>query len=164
MKADEVAQTLGNHHVQVDGLKSDNPYRFVWLDGCSTAKTRKWYQAFGIYPRGLADRNRVGPQAFVGWADETGNALYTAAHADTLDFIYTLWMGGGFPLAACLQWGSDPKANAMPLGVPGNNWFTIDGIKHHQWTCKLIVVGHAGLTVDGWDESYDLFRPYLSPF
>ena len=61
------SRALGNSYTKTN-LITQKPYRFVFLDGCATASTMDWCQAFGIYQDPLeALRNNVGPQAYVGW-------------------------------------------------------------------------------------------------
>jgi hypothetical protein len=68
----------GTPHGTNSGIRIQYPYRFVFLDGCSTESV-VWQHAFGIMP--LSARSRLGPQAFVGWA--TTNVAWLAGSYNT---------------------------------------------------------------------------------
>ncbi|PWU15728.1 MAG: hypothetical protein C5B50_14955 [Verrucomicrobia bacterium] len=181
----EVSNFLGNDYVNILGRQNHHPYRFVFLDGCSTAKEETWCRAFGIYPKGSPDeprRDNLGPQAFVGWGEDvqrglaglTNTSYYADAFwlateaADTTGTFYLLWMSG-IPLAQCITWTSDPKFVTVPLPVrnrPNKHFKYIDvtnpqteGVMELH-TAPLYVVGHSGLRVDGWSRELDnLYRP-----
>jgi hypothetical protein len=114
-------------------LNTKNPYRFVFLDGCSTASKKDWRRAFGIYPLDApsqAARNHVGPQAYVGWANtntgwfnfsnDSDNAInVSTAYAQTLADFYENWMNK-IPLKKCIDAASVPAENRAPFPVPQN--------------------------------------------
>jgi len=179
LDSDEIAHLLGNEKVAMSGMQIFNPYRFVWLDGCGTAKNRRWHRAFGIIPMSYSfsrhsARSRVGPQAFVGWAGEWGNGLagfrpnepvrtaYAVAYTETLQALYVYWMSGQ-PLANCIKFASDKSSFDVPLAVLGNeNAIDPDNpsVPYRRATSKIYVIGHSGLTVNGLNPSYDyLYRP-----
>lgn len=166
-----MANLLGNKHRFLKGIQTANPYRFVFLDGCSTARKKTWHRAFGIVPMKASSqvaRNKVGPQAFVGWAKEHTGYYYTAnrlkAYTETLNAFYVLWMSG-HPLASCLDFASEPAFVDAPLPVPGNENVVVDGIPvGKRATSKLYVVGHSGLTVNGLNTSWDNYKPYRPPY
>src|SRR5437879_10837430 len=86
LNAKDVGTVLGNSDIY-----AANPYRFVFLDGCSTASQSNWRMAFGITPLETPSkvaRSNIGPQAYVGGAK-------TITH-----------MFGGFRLTG--QSGNDP--------------------------------------------------------
>lgn len=167
-----VANILGNGPfngpVGDSGVAENNPYRFVFLDACSTAAQRKWYQAFGIVPAGAgvaeaAARCNIGPQAFVGWEKPNYNP-YTRdvdvgqAYTETLLAFYTQWMCGHSVLQ-CVGYASDPTKVIVPFPVPKNQNYiftTIGGQHSITSTSRLIIVGHPGLTINGLDPSWDL--------
>jgi plastocyanin len=163
-KADEVGNLLGNIYRSRGGLTTKNPYRFVFLDGCSTAST-EWRRAFGIFPIDTADqaaRNKVGPQALVGYANTiisypTVNADCAEAYAQTVLKFYTFWMNKQ-PLAECIRICADGNSNAAPFPVPGNELFVVKGVIYDNkpgLNADIYVMGHSGLTVDGLNSSFD---------
>jgi len=191
IKSDVVANLLGNIYSPKKGLggglKTKNPYRFVFLDGCSTASTKNWRRAFGIFPLDApnqAARNNVGPQAYVGWQKEhtgwmdggTGNLDrdddLATAYTQTLNNFYSDWMHK-VPLAQCIANASVSTPNACPLPAvpPGNKAITISGTDVYGSpysynftnvvTSKIFVVGHSGLRVDRLDSSQD--NKYVAP-
>ncbi len=166
MNSDEVGSLLGNIYKIKGGLRTKNPYRFVFLDGCSTASARNWRRAFGIFPLdspNIAGRNKVGPQAYVGWADEhtgwmdagssagtTADAAFAKGYTQTLNNFYTDWMSGR-TLRECLDNASKSAPNTCPLPVPANKnvTMTLGGVEYIVTgviTSKIYVVGHSGLT------------------
>ena len=67
----DVAQWLGNGYSKTNFV-TQNPYRFVFLDGCATASGNAWRRVFGIYPldqQNEAGRNNVGRRLM--WAGPT---------------------------------------------------------------------------------------------
>jgi len=170
MTSAEVAKWLGNHFHSVGGLWAANPYRFVFLDGCSTMDSKDWRRAFGIFPLDTpnrAGRNRVGAQAYVGWEKEHAAHFATAdlakAYAQTLNRFYGSWLAKQ-PLAVCLQQASDPHINQCPLAVPGNEFVKdINGNLFHGSTSKIYVSGHSGLTRDNLNQAYDNYTLYVPP-
>lgn len=109
-----------------------------------------------------AARNKVGPQAFVGWANTivsypTINADCAEAYAQTLFKIYTYWMNK-LPLAECIRLTADSNSNACPLPVPGNELFVVKGVIYDNkpgLNADIYVVGHSGLRVDDLNPSFD---------
>jgi hypothetical protein len=166
----EVANLLGNHFHTVGGLWTQNPYRFVFMDGCATMDTKDWRRAFGIFPLDAPNQaalNKVGSQAFVGWAKEHAGNYATAdlaeAYTETLDGFYENWMDQ-VPLAACIQTASDPRINQCPLPVPGNEHVKdINGNSFIGETSKIYVSGHSGLTRSSVNTTWDNYKPYVPP-
>jgi hypothetical protein len=166
----EVANLLGNQFHNVGGLWTKNPYRFVFMDGCATMDTKDWRRTFGIFPLDApnqAARNKVGPQAFVGWAKEHAGNYSTAdlaeAYTETLDGFYDDWMSQA-PLAECIQSASDPHFYNCPLPVPGNEIVKdINGNRFHGETSPIYVSGHSGLTRNGVNTTWDNYKPYVPP-
>jgi hypothetical protein len=185
----EVGNALSNHwyalNVSSGGLHQLNPYRFVFLDGCSTESV-PWQRAFGIMPywAGTAARTYgLGPQAFVGWAttnsDWLGGAYTTNGtliYDDSVDsaWSYARTLGNNFyyqwirgvPLASCIYNASNPTDGSCPLTVPQyqNQTVTLSGIgpwgsyNHTSkitYTSQIYVVGHSGLTRYRYDASQD---------
>lgn len=168
MDVDEVGNLLGNKEISRRGMQIWNPYRFVFLDACYSARTRRWHRAFGIIPMNYsfsrhAARSRVGPQAFVGWADTvssfTQNIDTLSASTEALDAFYVAWMSGQ-PLANCILSASDKTLLDCPFPLVGNEAYTVNGIPYSSKTSKIYVVGHSGLTITGLNPSFDnLYRP-----
>ncbi len=112
--SEDIDNLLHNNFDPPTVISTPNPYRFVFLDGCATAADEKWSHTFGIYPfsqTSLASRNKVGPQAFVGWwrAHEgwitTPNVDIAVAYTQTLSDFYYDWMNGA-TVAECIAGGS----------------------------------------------------------
>jgi hypothetical protein len=187
ISASEVGTLLGNIYRARGGLTTYNPYRFVFLDGCSTASKKDWRRAFGIYPRSApnqAARNRVGPQAYVGWARDhtgwmnggTGNSTkdldLATAYATTMHEFYLTFMTGG-TLRQCIDQAVQPRVNTAPFPVPTNKNVTVTGnglsLAGHSYswsfttvvTSKIYVVGHSGLRIDqqGYNAADDGYYP-----
>ena len=183
MTASEVAQLLRNTYKTKGPVEIDtkNPYRFVFLDGCSTALNKNWRRAFGIFPLDAqyqAAYSKVGPQAFVGWAgahtgwlngtDNSTDTLNVAlAYTQTLQKFYSDWMRG-IPLAQCIANASTPAANIAPFPVPKNKVVTIWGTGlwgpyrytyTNVLTSDIYVIGHSGLAVD---RSYPQYNRYYA--
>jgi hypothetical protein len=175
----EIGALLGNRMRSRRGFETQNPYRFVFLDGCASARTRHWQHAFGIMPMSgvvYPARNNLGPQAFVGWSGSvtgytTGDprkvpnpndAAFYAGMAEeytkTLLVFYTRWMLGR-PLAECISEASNVAQNICPLPVPGNEWILLlaggQTRLHENITANIWVVGRSGLTVKGHNPAFD---------
>jgi hypothetical protein len=179
---------LGNSfntpHGTNDGISLKYPYRFVFLDGCST-ESKTWQQAFGILPISYAAnaaRQRVGPQAFVGWgtinvawiaSTSTNAAGYigsinevTAFARNLSDDFFLQWMRGS-SLASCIYSASNPTDGSAPFPVPqwahksfimaGDDFY---GAYHYDFpnltqTSPIYVVGHSGLKRYLYDPTQD---------
>jgi len=132
----------------------ERPYRFVFIDGCKS-DPGSWTRAFGILgiEPNLRTREKVGPQAFVGWkGDRPTNYRSTdvmKAYAVTLNAFFTYWMSGK-TLNKSIKWSCDPSYLEYPLPIPSNKRVIINGDKI-EWVhvSEIYVVGHSGLTVDG---------------
>jgi hypothetical protein len=166
----EVSKLLTNK-MSGTNLVTQHPYRFVFLDGCLTASTKEWAQAFGIYPLGDSTaRNRVGPQAFVGWekecaswmggfGDPAGDADIAQAYTRTLMDFYMDWMLKK-PLAVCITNATKLSRDHVPFPVPGYEAFevTISGQPYvfpKVGTSKICVEGSSGLKINGHDPAWD---------
>ena len=183
--SDTISQLLGNIYKAKGGLKTKNPYRFVFLDGCSTASAKNWRRAFGVYPLDApnqAARNKVGPQAYVGWekehtgwmdagtGDSTRDENLAYAYTQNLNNFYSLWMHN-VSLAQCIASASVAANGTAPLPVPQNKKVTIWGTNPNNGpfnypytdidTSRIFVVGHSGLKVSGSDGNYDNY--YVAP-
>jgi hypothetical protein len=164
-----IANLLGNgpFYYPSSGVVENNPYRFVFLYACRSAETRKWYQAWGIVPASAeeaAARSNIGPQAFVGWADDVDdpfdyNEDIATAFTETLQGFYALWMSG-HPLAQCIQWASTPQNGKVAFPIKKYT-VTMNGVTYTSEPSKLVVVGHPGLKVDGLDPSWDVNKDYF---
>jgi hypothetical protein len=188
--APDVAGALTNFYgSQI--IKVNNPYRFVFLDGCSTASTTEWREAFGIYPMwatNSAARYKLGQQAFVGWgkkvtgwlnptSDNTETENVALAYTEALDDMYELWMGGT-PLVQCINAASTQQENIAPFPVTNPNIksyhiygdFGIDGSPYDYTipasnviTSPIYIIGHPGLTRGGINLQADTSTEYNSP-
>jgi hypothetical protein len=137
--SEDVARNLGNK--QSDVYQVANPYRFVFLDGCRTAKADLWANAFGIFPleTNSAVRPQLGPQAFVGWGGDgrswTGGYYYGLAglrwrnddksiemawsYSQTLKDFYAVWQANEDSLAECIAYASNADQwGQVPFSVP----------------------------------------------
>ena len=182
LRASDVSQALKNTYSKTN-LEAQNPYRFVFIDGCSTASGPEWRRAFGIYPidvdnQGQAKRNKTGLQAYVGWekavslgmnrADYTTlDVKITEAGIKTLQTFYVNWMGG-FSVKNCIDIASQRGVpNQLPFPVPGNESVTIliegQPYTHKFTTSKIYIVGYPGLRVNGVDSSLNPDRTYAAP-
>jgi hypothetical protein len=166
----EVANLLNSHFHTVGGLWTKNPYRFVFMDGCATMDTKDWRRAFGIFPLDAPNQarlNKVGPQAFVGWAKEHAGNYVTAdlaeAYTETLNVFYQEWMNG-LPLAECIKDASNPALHNCPFPVPGNELVKdINGNPFKGETSKIYISGHTGLTRDSVNAAWENYKPYVPP-
>lgn len=154
----------------------NNPYRFVFLDGCSTASGLNWQTAFGIADKTEFTRTKTGPQAYVGWAkpvadwmggnnDPILSAKIAKAYTKTLQLFYLRWMTG-VPLAATIDQASLSLNDTVPLPVPENKNCLIiftDGNTYQASNApvaRLIIAGRPGLRVDGLDPANDARKDY----
>ncbi len=181
--ASDVSSRLKNTYTKTNGLMTQNPYRFVWLDGCATASGKDWRRAFGIYPIGKgaqeqAARNKTGAQAYVGWADihagwlgfsENSTAAINIAkgYTQTLANFYSMWMNGR-PLKECLDVASVSASGRTPLAVPENKNVTVFGTGYSYSytnisTSKIYIVGFQGLTVNGVNTGVTPAKKYIAP-
>jgi hypothetical protein len=144
-------------------LIAQSPYRFVFLDGCSSASTLDWQTAFGIAEKTEVTRNKTGPQAYVGWArDHTAwmngssgdpsDLAVAKAYTQTLLFFYTDWMTGT-PLKECIDHASLSLTGTAPFPVPENKNCLIileGGTTYYATnigTSQIFIIGRPGLTV-----------------
>jgi hypothetical protein len=191
--AAEVAGVLDNYYSGAKIIKAKYPYRFVFLDGCATASTREWRQAFGIFPywdTSSPARGKIGAQAYVGWANPVTGWLNPASTTDSttaenvafacteaLDDMYELWMEQR-PLSQCIDYVSSPKKNIAPFPVSGlknqaiHIWgdFGIDGNPYNYTipatnvtTSPIYIIGHSGLTRSSVNGLFDNLSKYNSP-
>jgi hypothetical protein len=99
------------------------PYRFVWLDGCSSANGN-WPNAFGVdkacydidhYTNSVANPKHRRPSAFVGWNQIVGGQGWGSAQSF---FNYrTEWMTKWY-----YSWQSETLWNALRESVQSANW------------------------------------------
>jgi hypothetical protein len=186
--APDIAGVLDNFYSsQIISVK--NPYRFVFLDGCATASTPEWREAFGIYPiwpTNSAAKYKLGPQAFVGWGksftgwlnpttDTTETEDVALAYTEALDDMFELWMDN-YALAQCIQSASTPHEDIAPFPVSNSGIKTyniygeagIDGEPYNYnipatniLTAPIYVIGHSGLTRNSINPNFD--NQYVSP-
>jgi len=173
----EVALGLGNYYVPRTGIQLAHPYRFVFLDGCETATSVLWPQAFGIPARitvtDLTSAPSVyfdHPQAFVGWRTKVPFAQGQEwdDYGKTLELFFENWMLG-YPLAQCIYVASDRNSLdpvtgqklKRPLPVEKNRdlWANIGGIPQRIDYLPLSygilkVFGYVGITANGYDPNY----------
>jgi len=185
ISAFEVAFVLGNQF-NSHGLSVTNPYRFVFLDGCSTASGKDWRRAFGIFPAWVTNqpgRPKLGPQAFVGWANDKSDyfggaydtnwvlqvdvsKIQASAYAATLQWFFMDWMNGA-SLAECIKDASNTNVVPCAFPVPSNQKFigNMNGqrfrVNNTTNTSLIYVVGHSGLTISGLKTQDD--NQFVSP-
>ncbi|MEI8079288.1 MAG: hypothetical protein WCH61_06640 [bacterium] len=176
----DISRALGNTYTKTN-LITQKPFRFVFLDGCATASTPDWSRAFGIYPLNEAPRDKVGPQAYLGWASDhagwlNGNvendhtiALNIAkAYTQTLQMFYSYWMSGK-SLKECIDYVSSaslygmapfpvPEFKKVPIYGPGYDYMLTNVL-----TSKIVVIGHSGLTWNGRRPDKDGYFPMPTP-
>jgi hypothetical protein len=162
ISAGEIGGLLQNSRSNIV-IIANNPYRFVFLDGCSTGASLDWQTAFGVAERSEVTRNKTGAQAFVAWArDHTAwlngssgastDLLVAKAFTHTLALFYTDWMNE-VPLAQCVDHASLSLNDTVPFPVPQNKITRIhmtDGstyVNTNVDTSPIYIVGHPGLTV-----------------
>jgi hypothetical protein len=170
MTAPEVAAALGNKF-NAPWLCTTNPYRIVFLDGCSTASGRDWRQAFGILPIWAAQqaaRPQLGPQAYVGWAgiesawlDSVPGYVVTVgtdlavAYTETLQRFYLDWMNGA-SLFQCIIDVTNNVNVDCPLPVYAVKTIVIVNVTiNNKYPSRIYVIGHSGLTVSGLNSGDD---------
>ena len=174
LDAGEVGRALGNTYTKTN-LITQKPYRFVFLDGCATASSMDWSRAFGIYPLNEAPRDKVGAQAYVGWAtdhmgwmngsDGSASSLAAAkAYTQTLQTFYADWMFGK-SLKQCIDNASFlALSGRAQFPVPDNSNVLIyaNGYSYLYTnidTSKIVVVGHSGLAKDRVYQNLDGYYP-----
>jgi len=148
----DVAARLQNTR-SLFGVSYKTPYRFVFLDACSTAKTRGWQNAFGIRSDITSEAIAAGrrsPQAFVGWdRDHATVSLATwNDYQKTYQRFFTMWMNGN-TIEECKQgastpgpYGADPNPLPKPFPIPQNHAFWVgDDPKAHWFTTSPITIG-----------------------
>ena len=176
LRAGEVSAALTNNVSVKGGIVAMHPYRFVFLDACSTAETKEWQHAFGLlYPGGGRMWNDTRPpRAFMGWASEkvglgatTATTTTCTDYGTTVNVFFDCWMSG-FSLDYCIRVASvnyssanytvkNPSGLHLPLPVPGTEHCILsDGTQFDRTGgCPpLKVVGYRGLTRTGYDPSY----------
>ena len=175
IRSSEIGGLLQNSRSNIVIL-ANNPYRLVFLDGCSTGATLDWQTAFGIAERTEVTRSRTGAQAFVGWASPTTDwmggssgtiydLMLAKAYTKTLQYFYTDHMTR-VPLAQCLDHASLPLNDTVPLPVWQNKITLINFSNGDHYrntnvlTSKIYIVGHPGLTVGGVDPQADADTSY----
>lgn len=144
IRVDLVAGAIGNGNFYNNGGLGapGNPYRFVFLDGCETAKQDYWAKAFGILPLpsdAAGSSSGPGPQAFVGWVGTTtaweGGVRYSIlglpgayniersvcqawSYSQTLADFYANWQSGNYTLAQCIEIGAKAdQKDQVPLSM-----------------------------------------------
>gem|GEM_PF-1653953 len=162
MTTADVRAALGNTYSVRTGAKIRHPYRFVFLDACTTAKTREWQRAFGIRDRVRESQlSRVGPQAFVGWRDPIPIPPSWDDYGETLAVFHAAWMLG-YPLAECLRMASDRNTTnplsgrqlRLPLPVWKNRDLWPDPLTGKPRYGRLRVSGYLGITAYGYVPGY----------
>jgi hypothetical protein len=188
-----VAALLGNRTGFPGAVIPSNPYRFVFLDACSTARDNQWRHAFGIMSLGPADsaaRSILGAQAFVGWSDEKSDWMggsevpgdwtvnqsmaLQSAYTATLQIFFSDWMNGT-PLSLCIRHATDPSHVPCPLPIPAVSTFTIGPPyisdrftvqnRRGRYGAQIWIYGHPGLTRSGLDSTTGADNPmwYSAP-
>jgi hypothetical protein len=155
LSASEVSKQLQNNFSAKGGFTVKHPYRFVWLDGCSTGSSKEWRHAFGIYSKGKDGQGVAGisgPQVFVGWNKPVGGLgakgtteISCKDYGIMLNRFFFNWMNKQ-PLSICITRSSDKALNS-PLPVPGNEYTTYsDGtVWTNRPTSTLYIIGDKNL-------------------
>jgi hypothetical protein len=180
LKAHQVADALENdvftygmgHHLKPGILRLGQAYRFVFLDGCSTATDAEWAHAFGIRDKITAAQLANWPeqaQAFVGWTGlkntPTQGNMMDMANCYTV--FWSAWQSG-LPLDRCIWYASRAHPPA-PLNFEDLSAYNFgyayqfnspDVIKLEKMTPmeaypRLRIYGCAGLTRTGYQPGYD---------
>ena len=186
---EDIVNLLNNHMgSDVKTISTPNPYRFVFLDGCSTASRPHWEYAFGIYPldkMNVAARNQVGPQAFVGYFRPMAGWPATSvqlgeAYGVTLGMFFNDWMNG-CTLAECIYQASQNSWGMAPFPVTGYGYENRIELKGQDYngvfydivysranhnaihTSPIYVIGHTGLTVTSYNPDLDGLPQYTRP-
>ena len=182
----QVAALLGNGTGFPPGVMPRNPYRFVFLDACSTASDNQWRQAFGIMRFGPTDeaaRPKLGAQALVGWTDLKADWMggyynqdgsldvnksesLQSAYTTTLQFFFFEWMNGQ-SLLTCIAEASNPTRTQCPLPAWTVTTITIkrpftssNFTDSNPYKGKIAIYGHPGLTRDGLNSDDDSLTWY----
>lgn len=161
----EVADALTNNFSARGGFDVKHPYRFVFLDACSTGASKEWRHAFGIYSKGKAGQGVAGiqgPQAFVGWKSPTlalgaAGATETSCkdYGEMLNLFFADWMRQR-NLSQCIADASS-KSLHLPLPIKGNEkcilsdgtpWPSATKLRS---TGDLYIIGYKGLKRDNFD-------------
>ncbi len=173
LSVSEVADSLNNKLTIMGESDFKTSYRFVFLDGCSTAETSDWQHAFGVRtpPPIAAQWSNPGyAQAFMGWDRDIRNCGAGEAfedsygnYGDTLAYFFGNWMNGRTLdqciRGACLNF-SDPNfmqehvnGRYLPFATIGNEHCLLNYkdvyVKYVRETGKLKLVGYPGLTKTG---------------
>jgi hypothetical protein len=127
------------------------PYRFVWLDGCSTANG-DWPDAFGIdkatnslsyYTNSVTNKTKKRPAAFVGWNQRIGGPDW-----GTLQNFFNCrseWM-----FRWQQNWNTEELVDALEFGRDSSNW-----IPSGQFWGALRVYGYTKLRMNEYNQKTD---------
>lgn len=127
------------------------PYRFVWLDGCSTANG-DWPGAFGVnkatnglsyYTSATTNPSRRRPSAFVGWIEKIGGEGWGTVQ----DFWHcrTEWM---FDWQQ--NWTHRTLVQALENGRNNSNW-----VPPGQFEENIRVYGYTALKMNEYNQKND---------
>jgi hypothetical protein len=141
LRVDQIGAMLGNQ-LAPDGswASMGTTFRFVFLDGCYTAKSDGWAIAFGINPscHSVQDFDDMGLPyaAFAGWQQKTtlpqqgwGWPNYFPDYELALAIFSSSWMNGE-PLEKCINLARS-KSLSFPMGKgckKGNKGYRIYGL------------------------------------
>jgi hypothetical protein len=150
------SQTVSNQ-LTFNRYAGARPYRFVWLDGCSTANGN-WPGTFGVdkvpydidhYTNSLTNPKRARPSAFVGWNQEVGGPGWGNVR-DAFNFR-GMWME---------DWSYYSQTEGL--------WFAYDdacddsawppGVQNQLWGA-LCVYGYEYLLLNGYNQKTDWPSP-----
>lgn len=129
-----------------------NRYRFVFLDGCSTA-AGNWPSAFCVSPTNhditfyQNDPKHRRPSAFVGWAKDIGGKGYGSVY-HWLDFEAN-WMG---------IWANDYQFPSIKESLEwANSWF--EWMDEGKFQEDIRVYGYQDMLIDDYNRAGDWTRP-----
>ncbi len=142
-----------SNEITFNRYSGSRPYRFVWLDGCSTA-TGNWPGTFGVnkatndyafYTNSVTNPKHRRPSAFVGWNQTVGGPGWGSLQ-DYLNFR-TEWMHRWY-----YYWQSESLIEAFEHARQNANW-PPNG-DQQLWNA-LRVYGYVDMRFDGFNHKGD---------
>jgi hypothetical protein len=149
-KAFLTSQMVSNR-ITFNRYGGSRPYRFVWLDGCSTANGN-WPGAFGMnkatnslswYTNSVTNPSRRRPSAFVGWNQIIGGEGWGTVQG--LANCRTQWM---FDWQQ--NWASRSLIQALENGCSSSNWVPLE-----QFRNAIRAYGYIDLRMNEYNQQHD---------
>jgi hypothetical protein len=147
------SQSISNE-ITFNRYGGSRPYRFVWLDGCSTANGN-WPGAFGVdkaaydldhYTNSVSNPNHRRPSAFVGWNRPVGTGGVWGKAQDAYNFR-TEWMQKWY-----YSWHTEGLYQAFQEASQSANW---PPSGESQLFGAMQVYGYTGLLMNGYNQKND---------